>query len=482
MFRRAARARVIPWIGLYCIASNVGCSGEQSTHDLTSPTSVASTPQSDDDAIGSQPVSGVWPQWRGPESRGQADATRLPPDFPPVDIQPVWAAELGEGWSSPIVAGGRVFLTDRSGAEERVRAFDAATGKPLWTRPHAVDFDPHPVGQRHGNGPKSTPLHFDGRVYALGIAGWLECLDEATGQVVWTINLPQRFGASRPLPSGRAFVEGTDAVIVPIGDGQGAPVPLFGYTGSPTLADGKLVLSVGGRRGGTIMAFDSATGDEIWRSLSEPVSYSSPVVATLAGEPQVVVMTGPAVVGLRLADGRELWRHPFQIQYDESISTPAVSAADGLVLATGDSRPLTALRIERRGDAISKQVAWTSDLLSSYLSSMVVANGHVYGMNDGGEFACLRLADGEPAWVDGQHGYYCSPVLVGDRLLCLNDRAELTVVDAAPSGFRQSRREKLANGPSWTIPAIAEGRIYVRSAGRLACFDMGRDGAPRVSP
>ena len=135
---------------------------------------------------------------------------------------------------------------------------------------------------------------------------------------------------------------------MPSGEGLGAPVPLFGYTGSPVIVADKLVTMVGGERGGTVMAFDQHTGAEVWRALDENVSYSSPIVATVAGRQQVIVMTGPRVVGLDPTDGTLLWSHPFQIQFDESISTPVTS--DNLVLVTGSGRPLTcaAYRVVRQ--------------------------------------------------------------------------------------------------------------------------------------
>jgi hypothetical protein len=186
----------------------------------------------------------------------------------------------------------------------------------------------------------------------------------------------------------------------------------------------------------------------------------------------VVVMTGPRVVGLDLADGGLLWSHPFQIPYDESISTPAV--ADDLVLVTADRHPLTALRITRAGHGWHKEVAWTNEILSSYLSSMLVYEGHVYGMNDGGELACVRLSDGKTLWTGGSHGYYCSPVLAGRRLLGLNEQGELAVVAAEPAGYRPLGLSKLARGGAWTMPAVVGSRIYVRSGEGLDCFDLGQ--------
>lgn len=409
-----------------------------------------------------------WPCWRGPTRQGIAVAAKLPREWSD-SIKPLWEAKLGTGWSSPVVAEGRMFVTDRIDDTERVLAFDAKTGRELWTRSDPVSFDPHSVGARHGNGPKSTPAVSQGRVYSLGIAGRLLCLDAQRGRLIWQINFPEVYGEHRSLAGGKARVIGTECVLVPIGNGEGAPAPLFGYTGSPLVTDSLVVCSVGGARGGTIMAFDAATGDEVWRSLHENVSYSSPISATLGGVEQVVVMTGPEIVGLELATGRKLWGHPFQIQYDESISTPV--AADGYVLATGDGHPLTAIRIEQRAGRWSVDVAWENRDLSSYLSSMVIHDARVYGMNDGGEFACLRLTDGQTVWLGGHHGFYCTPVLVNDRLLCLNERGELQVLAATPEKYQPIAAARLTDRATWTSPAIAGSRIFVRGDKQLRAFE-----------
>lgn len=417
-------------------------------------------------------VIGSWSNWRGPQTWGLAPDVELPDAWPEDELSLVWEMPLGTGWSSPVVDQGRVFITDRQDGEERVLACDAATGQHLWEVRTPVDFDPHPVGRRHGNGPKATCAVSDGNVYSLGIAGMLQCIDAARGEVVWRIHLPAEFADPVPLASGAAFVNGTENVIVPIGAGQGAAVPLFGYTGSPTIAGDRLILEVGGPRGGTLMAFDKQTGEVIWKALEEDVAYSSPVVATIAGVEQVIAMTGPRVVGLRASDGELLWSHPFQIQYNESISTPAV--APPYVLVTGDSRPLTALRIAERDGQLEQRVAWQNRDLSSYLSSMVVFEDHVYGMNDGGEWACIRLSDGETVWRDGNHGYYCTPVVADRQIVGLNELGELFVLAADPSGFRELAQYEVADTPTWTSPALVDGRLFLRSGAGLRCFELAR--------
>ncbi len=413
-----------------------------------------------------------WIGWRGADRQGIALNARLPETWPSDRPMPEWKQSIGTGWSSPVVSDGLVVVTDRVDNLERVLAFDANSGNPRWQQTNPVDFDPHPVGRRHGNGPKATGYFHKGKLFTLGIAGWLQCLDARDGSLIWKVVLPDQFGRHVALPDQRSRVNGTQHVIVPIGNGQGAPVPLFGYTGSPVVAAEKLICAVGGESGGTVMAFEADSGRVAWRSLDENVSYSSPVVATLAGRPQVVMMTGPRIVGLDLDDGRLLWSYPFQIQYNESISTPVV---DGdLVLVTGDGHPLTALRIRRNGSQFAKEVAWTNDLLSSYLSSMVIHNGHVYGMNDGGEFACLRLSDGHEIWIDGDHGFYCTPLCAGDRLLALNEQGALAVLSASPNAYRLLGEFRVATAQTWTSPAVVGSRIYIRTGEDVRCFDFGK--------
>jgi outer membrane protein assembly factor BamB len=416
-----------------------------------------------------------WPHWRGPGGQGIALETRLPQRWPTGPIAPLWETPIAEGWSSPVVADGRVFVTDRQDDHERLVALDADTGRQLWQQTNRVDFDPHPVGRRHGNGPKSTPLVSGGRVFSLGIAGWLQCANARDGKRLWSVDFPAAFGARQPLPDGRAFVNREDNVIVPVGDGQGAPVPLFGYTGSLAAEGRFLICSVGGERAGTVVAFDQASGQVAWKALDEHVSYSSPVVATLGGVKQVVVMTGPRVVGLGLADGRLLWSYPFQVQYDESISTPVVDG--NFVLVSGDGHPMTAVAVEGQGERMTARLAWENDDLTSYLSSMVIAGGHVYGMNDGGEFNCVRLEDGKTVWTGGKHGYYCTPVLAGKRLLCLNDRGSLLVLAANPEQYLELGQNRLSASPTWTSPAVIGSRLYIRSQQSVRCFDLeGKEG------
>lgn len=421
-----------------------------------------------------------WTQWRGPRSNGIAAQTALPAKWPAAPLEPRWRVPLGEGWTSPVVASGRVYTVDRKDTVERSAAYDADTGKLLWERTSPVDFDPHQVGRRHGNGPKSTPAFADGLVYTLGISGRLQCFKAESGEPVWNSFFPEQFGSPIALPEGRAYVVGEDHVVVPIapgrgGESRGGLVPLFGYTCSPLVFGDLLIAATGGtsdvERRHAITAFERRTGKVAWQALEEHVSYSSPVPAEFGGVRQVVVPTGPHLVGLELTTGKKLWSVPFQIQYDETIGTPVVTG--DLVLITATGQPLSAWRITKNAAGeFAATEAWSNLDLSSYLSSMVVVGDYVYGMNDGGEFHCLKLADGKTIWRGGSHGYYTTPVVAGDQILVLNERGKLDVIAVNPEKYEPLASLQIAKEYSWTSPAIVGNRIYIRSQRALLCFEL----------
>lgn len=479
-FGRTATQLVSRWIHVFACAAIVCCA--TSACGQAPPAEKLAAPSDPQVRRGGED----WTQWRGPRSNGIAAQTALPAVWPAAPLEPRWRVPLGEGWSSPVIADGRVYTldrkdtADRKGSVERAAAYDADTGKLLWERTSPVDFDPHQVGRRHGNGPKSTPAFADGLVYTLGISGRLQCFKAESGEPVWTSFFPEQFGTPMTLPDGRAEVVGEEHVVVPIapgpgGESRGAPVPLFGYTGSPLVFGELLIAATGGtsdiERRAAITAFDRRTGKVAWQALEEHVSYSSPVPAEFGGVRQVVVPTGPNLVGLEVATGKKLWEVPYQIQYDETIGTPVVSG--DLVLITATGQPLSAWRITKNAAGeFAATKAWSNDDLSSYLSSMVVVGDYVYGMNDGGEFHCLKLADGKTIWRGGSHGYYTTPVVAGDRILVLNERGKLDVIAVNPEKYEPIASLQVAKEYSWTSPAIVGNRIYIRSQRSLLCFEM----------
>ncbi|HEX3726982.1 MAG TPA: hypothetical protein VHV08_12095, partial [Pirellulales bacterium] len=139
-----------------------------------------------------------------------------------------------------------------------------------------------------------------------------------------------------------------------------------------------------------------------------------------------------------------------------------------------EGHPTTALKISADGANQSATMVWENFDLTSYLSSMLGYQGHIYGMNDGGELCCVRASDGKTLWSGGKHGYYCTPLLADGRLLCLNERGTLLVVAAGPGGYRVLGESQLTDAATWTTPALVGQQLYIRSADGLRCLSLAR--------
>src|SRR5262249_35425381 len=192
--------------------------------------------------------------------------------------RPAWSLPVGEGYSSPVVARGRVFVHARvkDKDEEEVLALDAKTGKVLWR-----DAYPRaPFASAVGAGPRATPSVVLGRVFTLGVTGVLSCYQADTGKVLWRVDLYKRVG--------------------------GKP-PRFGVCSSPVVEGGLVVVSVGGE-GSSVVAFDAEKGAVAWQALDDPASTSSPAAVVRTPRPgdvrhEIVVVTGQNVLGVRTLDG-----------------------------------------------------------------------------------------------------------------------------------------------------------------------------------
>jgi outer membrane protein assembly factor BamB len=192
-----------------------------------------------------------WPQWRGPNRDGVWTETGILQTLPARGPKVLWRAPIGPGWSSPVVARGRVYVTDmrldRPKAWERIQCFKESTGRLVWRRETELPYPDWAFIPEHGGGPAATPMVEDGRVYSLGRNGEVVCLDARNGKVIWRIPLRQKY----------EIVE-------------------LSCRGSPLIDGNLLIVLTGGRPGASVVALDKRTGQEIWKSLDDTVSNSSP--------------------------------------------------------------------------------------------------------------------------------------------------------------------------------------------------------------
>ena len=398
------------------------------------------------------PLAGAqdWPQWRGPNRDGVAVGFKLPARWPKGDLKPVWRVPLGDGYSAPVIVGGKLFTHDREGDDEFVYCLDAATGRQIWRFGYAAPYKMHEAATGHGPGPKSTTTVVDGRVYAFGITSILTCLDAETGNPIWQHDLKLEYDA--------------------------APAE-YGTAASP-LIDGSLVIvSVGGKKGGSVMAFDKKDGKFVWMAVpGELPAMSSPIAADLGGVRHVLTFTEKQFVGLDARTGKVLWRYPFTTNYRQNTVTPVVVGND-LVIASGIGKFTFALRVTKSAAGVTMTEAWKNRDLILYMSSPVLVGGHIYGLGPRGAIVCVNAITGETVWTGRSFlREYCSVVAAGDRLLVLDTEGLVTVIKADPSGYQELGQSKLLDGPTWSHLALVGSRIYVRSRQQLACFDLAEAG------
>lgn len=394
-----------------------------------------------------------WPQWRGPARDGHAPwaaAAAWPAKAP----APRWKVPAGAGYAGLCVAGGKVFVHDRVGGKERVRALDAATGKVLWATDYAEAFaPPDPTA---GTGPSATPAFDRDRVYTYGLGGVILALEAATGKVLWKHDCAAEFWGAKKGPLG------DDAWFPPCGAAASA------------LVDGDtVIIPVGGAKGGTFVAFDRASGKAVWKALEDRSSYASPQLAAPGGVKQLVCFTGTRMVGVKYSDKSLLWDVPFKALYDQTIVTPVVWK-DRVVIA-GEGRATFAVTVPASPGGEPK-TAWKNDDLKSYLTTPVVVKDHLIGHDmRTSRLVCVSLETGETAWtsprVAGKH--HCL-VVAGGALLWQSETGELVIAKAGADDWTELARWAVTGRGAWSHPAVADGRLFVKDQEFVSAYDLPR--------
>jgi outer membrane protein assembly factor BamB len=359
----------------------------------------------------------------------------------------LWRYRLGSGYAGGAVAGQRVIVFHRSGANERLECLDAASGKSQWK----ADF---PAGYRGGvnpdQGPRCVPLMSEGSVYAFGAAGDLYAVSLESGKKLWSRDL--------------------------YGD-HGGKEGYFGAGSTPILVGEKLLVNVGGKQAG-IVALDPATGKTLWQASDEAASYSSPAAVRVNGKEQALFVTRLNCVLADPATGKTTTLFPF------GASGPTVNAATPLVIGgkifTTASYGVGAMCTALAGSN-AKEIWANDDTLSSQYSTPVEHEGFLYG-NHGredigvAELRCVELATGKVRWSRPEFGV-AHAILADGKLLLQTADGRLLLAAADPTAYRELASARIGNGPARALPALSDGKLYVRTGeggGELVCLQVGR--------
>ena len=394
-----------------------------------------------------------WPQWRGPSRSGLAASVPVPTAWP-EELEREWQIDVGEGQSSPVVQGGRVYLMSREGSEEVVRALELETGKELWRQSYPASFAVKASAADYGEGPKSTPVVGDGKLCTLGISGILSCFDSETGKRLWHKDFAGRYPAA---------------------------APPFGASMSPLMRGGVLIAHVGGHDGGAVTAFDPATGEEKWTLNGEGPGYSSPILVEIQGHTQLVTQAHRHIMGVDAENGEFLWKIPFVSPCDQNVVTP-VAYGDQLIFS-GPVQGTFVVSLTKEGETWKPEIGWHNEEIASYMATPVLVDGVLFGMGRQrkGQFFAIDPKTGSVLWTsDGKDGYSASLVALGHSILVLKDTAELLVLSTDTKSFEPQAQYKVADSATWAHPVPTAKGLLIKDAGTLALWDLNGKPAPQA--
>jgi outer membrane protein assembly factor BamB len=390
-----------------------------------------------------------WPQFLGPNRNGTCPAAQIALTWPKEGPPQLWQRKVGEGFSAPVVSGGKLILFHRVGDQETVEALDAGKGGSIWKSDYPTHYrDDFGFDE----GPRATPAVADGRIFTYGADGMLSCWALETGAKQWSVDTPKEFH------SGKGF---------------------FGRAGSPLVEGNAVIVDIGGRPGAGIVAFEAATGKLLWKATDEEASYSSPVAANFGGRRRVLALTRGTLTALDPANGRVIFQYPWHPPISSSVTAAVPLVLDDLIfLSASYGTGAALLRYKDQGP----EKIWAADeVLSNHYATSVERGGFLYGFDGRQEHGCVlrcvELKTGKVRW--SEDGLKAGTVtLAGDHLLVLTERGELILAPAAPAGFKPLARAQVLPFVVRAYPALADGRLYARSKDQLVCLDLRPAGKP----
>ena len=382
-----------------------------------------------------------WTDFRGPQRDGRYDQAPIRTDWPAKGLPLLWRQPIGGGYASFVIAEGRAFTIEQRRHQEVATAYDMETGRELWANGWDAEFQ-ESMG---GDGPRATPTWHEGRVYVLGAAGELRCLDAATGKRIWSHNI---------LTDNRA--ENLQ----------------WGMAGAPLVVDDKVIVLPGGSPGQSVVAYNKLTGEPIWKALDDKQSYTSPMVVTLAGKRQLLVVSAHRMMGLTVENGSLLWEYPWTTEYEINSAQPLVIGDNRVFISAGYDHGAAVVEITPAGDKLQVKELWANKKMKNKFSGSVLLDGFIYGLDEA-ILACVRADTGELKWKGGRYGYG-EVLLAGGNLIVTTETGDVVLVKAAPDSHQEVARFSAVSGKTWNNPAISDGKLLVRNATEMACFRIGK--------
>lgn len=393
-------------------------------------------------------ASADWTSWAGSQGNFTVQAHGLLDTWPAAGPKQLWQRPLGEGYSAILCREGKLYTAYSTPEQEVVIALDAATGGTLWEHRYArAKWEEMDAG--FGMGPNATPLMVDERIVSIGIAGQLRCLDRATGQLQWQLDLPAQFGRRKRQEE-------------------------YGYSASPLLFDGKIIVQVGGDTH-AIVALDPRDGTLAWRSQPGGVSYGAASIIELAGQDHYVYFEPEGVVALNPNNGKLLWRSPIPMNNGNHL-TPVVKCDDHHLFVASQFRSGGGrlLKIARKNETYDVHELWFTPKLRASCWTHIRIGDTIYGSAGGHKtslFAAFDWRTGKIHWR--KRALHMAQCLYADgRLIILDQDGNLAMARVSPEGYELLGSTAVTERTSWTVPTLVGTTLYVRDRINIVALDL----------
>ncbi|MEQ8787001.1 MAG: PQQ-binding-like beta-propeller repeat protein [Pirellulaceae bacterium] len=401
-----------------------------------------------------------FPRFLGPGGDLIVDNVQLADDWDAQPPELVWRQPIGAGWSAFAVVNGQAVTLEQRGPKELVTCYDVKSGDLLWLDALGVAHTDDPMG---GEGPRSTPTIFEGKVYALGATGVLRCIDGATGERLWSKDIPEMFGVTT--------------------HEQDRTVVSWGRSASPLVFDDLVVVPGGGSGEGEItslVALDRETGEKRWEAGTWQISYASPVLTEIAGVRQILSVNEGMLSAHDPQDGKVLWtaEWPSSSSSEAAASQPVVLPGDRVLLTKGYRQGGKLLQITNEKGDWQVEVLWeNNNVLKTKFTNVVVKDGYVYGLSDG-ILECVELETGDRQWKNSRGRYgHGQLLLVGDVILVQAESGEVVLAAATPDRLKELGRFPALEGQTWNNLCLYNDLLLVRNATEAACYRLPLAGA-----
>lgn len=373
-----------------------------------------------------------WPNWRGPNHDGisrEKDFQTSWTESPKV----LWDNSVGSAFSAFACVGKNVYTCGTKDKQQVVFCFDAESGKPAWETP----FEKEMRDGQGGDGTRATPTVDDGRLYLVGGLGMMVCLDATTGKELWHRQLKQK--------------------------------PRWGYAGS-VLIEGDLAIVPAGGEDGAILALDKKSGEPVWKCGSGTPGYSTPYPFTYKSTRYIFCFAAKAGIIANAKTGQEAGRIPWETDYDVNASEPIYH--DGhLFLSSGYNTGSALYKLAGDGDKLTSEEVWRQPkLFLTKFTSCVLKDGIIYGGDQNG-LRCVDFKTGKELWSDNSLRN-ASVLLANESLIIMTEKGRIIVAKATGKAFERTAEAEVLSGRCWTVPTLADGRLYLRNLQKAVCLDL----------